>query len=162
MTIGGPFSLVDHRGVAVTERHYLGKPTLVFFGFTHCPDVCPTTLLELTNRLNALGPDSSRLNVLFVTVDPERDTPKALNSYLSAFHPGITGLTGETAAIDATVAAYRVYAKRVPLDGGDYTMDHTATVFTMDARGQFAGTISYQEAEDTALAKIKRLLSTSP
>lgn len=156
--IGGPFALVDHHGKSVTERDYLGKPTLIFFGFTHCPDVCPTTLFELTTRLEELGPDADRLNVVFVTVDPERDTPQQLALYLSSFDARITGLSGTPETVSAAMTAYRVYARRVPLEGGGYTMDHTATIYMMNSKGQFTGLMNYQEPETTARAKLRRLI----
>jgi protein SCO1/2 len=101
--IGGAFALVDRPGNAVTDRDYVGAPTLIFFGFAHCPDVCPTTLFELTNRLKELGPDADRLNVLFITVDPDRDTPEQMALYLSSFDPHITGLSKATENIAAVI-----------------------------------------------------------
>ena len=157
-TVGGPFQLVDHHGNAVTERNYLGKPTLVFFGFTYCPDICPTTLLELTNRLKELGPEADRLNVLFVTVDPARDTPQQLALYLSSFDPRITGLSGTEENIAAAIKAYRVYARKVPTEDGGYTMDHTAIIYMMDKRGRFVGPMNYQESEAAVRTKLRRLL----
>lgn len=156
--VGGPFTLVDHHGKSVTERDYLGKPTLIFFGFTNCPDVCPTTLFELTTRLKELGPDADRLNVVFVTVDPERDTPQQLALYLSSFDARITGLSGTPENISAAMAGYRVFSRKVPLDGGGYTMDHTATIYLMNSKGQFTGLMNYQEPEATARAKLRRLI----
>ena len=105
-----------------------GRPFLVFFGFTHCPDVCPTTLFEVSEIFRALGPDADRTRALFITVDPERDTPAVIKDYLSSFDPHLSGLTGDPAAIAAVAKAYRVYFKKVPLDEGGYTMDHTAIV----------------------------------
>src|SRR5262249_12296363 len=145
--IGGPFALVDHRGKPVTEHDFLGKPTLGFFGFTHCPDVCPTTLYELSNMLAQLKSEGDRLNVLFVTVDPERDTPEQLALYLSSFDPRITGLSGTSESIAVAVDAYQAYTRKVPLKDGDYTMDHTAAIFMMDSKGQYVGTISHRETE---------------
>jgi protein SCO1/2 len=159
--IGGPFALVDQHGKAVTERDYLGKPMLVFFGFTHCPDVCPTTLLELSNRLKELGPDAARLNVLFITIDPERDTPRELALYLSSFDPRITGLSGSPEAVAAVMKEYRAIARKVPLSEGGYTMDHTATIYMMNAAGQFVGAMNYEDPEATMRAKLKRLLGSS-
>jgi len=159
--IGGPFALVDQHGRHVTERNYLGKPMLVFFGFTHCPDVCPTTLLELTNLIKELGPDAGRLNVLFITVDPERDTPQQLSLYLSSFDPRITGLSGSPAAVAAVMKEYRAIARKVPLTDGGYTMDHTATIYMMNAAGQLAGMMSYQDTQAAMRAKLKRLLDSS-
>ena len=156
--IGGPFSLVDQRGKPVTERDYLGKPSLVFFGFTFCPDICPTTLFELTERLKELGPDADRLNVLFITVDPERDTPHQLALYLSSFDPRITGLSGSAGDIAKVMAEYRVYARKVPLADGSYTMDHTAAIYMMNSKEQFVGLLNYQESKESARGKLKRLL----
>ena len=111
-----------------------GRPYLVFFGYTHCPDVCPTSLFEISEVFKALGKDADRAGALFVTVDPERDTPAVLKEYLSNFDPHLRGLTGDPAAVAAALKAYRVYAKKVPLTDGDYTMDHTAVVYLMDKR----------------------------
>jgi protein SCO1 len=135
--VGGPFHLEDQDGKAVTDQDMKGKPFLVFFGFTHCPDVCPTTLFDMSRLMRQLGPDADRTGALFITVDPERDTPQVMKDYLSNFDPHLRGLTGDQTAVDAAVKAYRVYAKKVPLDGGDYTMDHTGVVYLMDKTGQF-------------------------
>lgn len=158
--IGGPFSLVDQRGKAVTDQDYLGKPTLVFFGFTYCPDVCPTTLFELTTRMSELGREADRLNVLFITVDPARDTPEQLALYLSSFDPRITGLSGTAENVAAAMKAYRAFAQKVPLDNGDYTMDHTATIYMMNTRGQFVSHMNYQENDAVARDKLKQLLAS--
>ncbi len=158
--IGGPFALVDHHGRSVTERDYLGNPTLVFFGFTNRPDVCPTTLFELTTRLKELGPDADRLNVVFITVDPERDTPQQLALYLSSFDPRMTGLSGTPENIAAVMTGYRVYSRRVPLDSGGYTMDHTATIYMMNKKGQLVGLMNYQESDATMRTKLRRLLNS--
>jgi len=156
--IGGPFSLVDHHGKPVTDRDYLGKPTLVFFGFTNCPNVCPSTLLELTNQLEELGPDADRLNVLFITVDPERDTPQQLALYLSSFDSRIAGLSGTPENILAAENAYHIYARKVPLEDGGYTMDHTATIAVMNSKGQYVDAMHYQAPAATTRAKLRRLL----
>lgn len=158
LEIGGPFSLIDHHGKRVTDRDYLGKPTLVFFGYTHCPDVCPTTLFELTTQLEELGPDADRLNVLFITVDPERDTPEQLALYLSSFDPRIIGLSGSPEDISAATKAYHIYAKKVPLNDGDYTMDHTATIAMMNSKGKYVGAMHYQAPTAITHAKLRRLL----
>src|SRR6202167_4786183 len=135
--IGGPFQLTDQAGQTVTEKNMQGHPTLVFFGFTHCPDVCPTTLFEMSELMRKLGPDADRTGALFITVDPERDTPAIVKDYLASFDPHLRGLTGDQAAIDQAIKDYRVYAKKVQLQGGDYTMDHTAIVYLMDKDDQF-------------------------
>jgi protein SCO1 len=159
--IGGPFRLTDHHGKAVTERDYLGKPTLVFFGFTFCPDVCPTTLFELSNRLQELKSDADRLNVLFITVDPERDTPAQLALYLSSFDPRITGLSGTRDEIDAALKAYGVYTRKIPISSGEYTMDHTAAVFMLNDEGKFVGTINHRDTDATAQGKLRHLLEAA-
>ncbi|MEP1931634.1 MAG: SCO family protein [Roseibium sp.] len=160
--IGGPFELVNGKGETVTDKTFSGKPTAMFFGFTYCPDVCPTTLSELQGWMEALGPDAERLNYAFVTVDPERDTPDVLQDYVGAFDERITPLTGSREQIDAMMKTYRVYAKRVPLDDGDYTMDHSAAVYLMNEDNKFVGTIAYGEAEENALAKLNRLIKNAP
>ncbi|MEP4769871.1 MAG: SCO family protein [Roseibium sp.] len=160
--IGGPFELVNGKGETVTDKTFAGKPTAMFFGFTYCPDVCPTTLSELQGWMEALGPDAERLNYAFVTVDPERDTPDVLQDYVGAFDERITPLTGSRDQIDAMMKTYRVYAKRVPLDDGDYTMDHSAAVYLMNEDNKFVGTIAYGEAEENALAKLNRLIKNAP
>jgi protein SCO1 len=133
--VGGPFHLVDQDGRPVSDEDMKGRPFLVFFGFTHCPDICPTTLFDMSQMLHALGPDADRIGALFITVDPERDTPAVLKDYLANFDPHLRALTGDPAAVNAALKAYRVYATKVPLEGGDYTMDHTAVVYLMDRNG---------------------------
>ncbi|MCP4380046.1 MAG: SCO family protein [Hyphomicrobiales bacterium] len=156
-SVGGPFTLTDEDGNRVTEADFIGKPTAMFFGFTFCPEVCPTTLFELTGYIEKLGPDADKLNYVFVSVDWERDGPAELATYISAFDERIRGLSGTEAEIAAVAKAYRVFYRRVPTDDGDYTVDHTASVYLMDSEGQFVGTISYDEDPDNALAKLKRL-----
>ncbi len=155
--IGGAFTLLGHTGKTVTEKDFVGRPALVFFGFTNCPEVCPTTLLELTNRLKTLGAAADRLQVLFITADPERDTPEQLALYLQSFDPRIVGLSGAREQVDGAIAAFKVVAKKVELDGGGYNVDHTASVFMMDSKGHFAGLIDYHENEEMALQKMRRL-----
>lgn len=154
-----PFQLLDQSGKPVSEKDVLGRPAVFFFGFTFCPDVCPTTLASLTALLGQLGPDADKFGVFFVTVDPERDTPDVLKQYLSAFDPRIRGLTGTPEQVAAVTKALGVYAAKVKLDGGGYTMDHTAGVFLLDAQGRFRSTIAYGEEQDAALAKLKKLLA---
>lgn len=156
--IGGPFELTTHEGTTLSSADLAGSPFAVFFGFTHCPEVCPTTLWEMSGALAELGDDADRLRVLFVTVDPERDTPELLATYLQSFDRRIVGLTGSAAEIEAVATAYRAYWRKVPTDDGDYTMDHTASVYLMDAEGRFAGTIAYEEDASVRKAKIERLL----
>ena len=156
--IGGPFRLVDQDGRTVTDSELKGEPTLVFFGFTHCPDVCPTTLMELSDVLDKLGADAARVHALFITVDPERDTPPELKDYLSSFNPHLMGLTGDPAAVTAVAKSFRVYVKKVPLDNGDYTMDHTALVYLMDKNGRFVAPFNLKRRPEDAAADLRRYL----
>lgn len=137
--IGGPFSLVDQTGKAVTDKTYSGKPMLVFFGFTNCPDVCPSGLQVMTAALDKLAAKADRLTPLFITVDPERDTPAKLAEYIKSFHPRITALSGPADDVAAAVKTYRVYAKKIPDEKtpGAYSIDHTSFFYVMDAAGQF-------------------------
>lgn len=155
---GGPFSIGDMRGGRVTERDLIGKPALLFFGFTHCPDVCPTTLTDISDWFDRLGEDGKELTAYLVTVDPERDTPAFLREYLAAFDDRIVGLVGDENETRRIAEAWRVHYRRVPLDGGNYTMDHTASVFMIDRKGQFAGTIDFHEDREVALAKLRTLV----
>jgi protein SCO1/2 len=156
--VGGPFKLIDQNGKAVSDQDLKGRPFLVFFGFTHCPDVCPTTLFDVSEMLRALGPDADRTRALFITVDPERDTPAVMKDYLSSFDPHLSGLTGDPAAIATVAKAYRVYYKKVPLDGGEYTMDHTAIVYLMDKDGRFVSPFSLKRGTEAAAADLRRYL----
>lgn len=158
-SIGGSFELVDgSSGQTVTEAAFAGKPTLYFFGFTHCPDVCPTTLADMQGWIEALGPDAGKLNYAFITVDPERDTPEVMRDYVAAFDERIRPLSGDPAKVEEMLKAYRVYWRKVPQEGGDYTMDHSAAVFIMDGDNRFIGTIAYGEAQENAIAKLRRLI----
>lgn len=156
--IGGPFQLTAHNGQSFTERDLAGRPYAIFFGFTHCPDICPTTLLDMSNRLEELKGDGDKLRMVFVTVDPERDTPQHLAEYLKSFDKRIVGLTGTAAQVAGIAKGYRVIYEKVPGTNGDYSMNHTATVYLFDASGQFASTLAYQENEQNQGAKIKRLI----
>ncbi|MFD2184506.1 SCO family protein [Rhodoplanes azumiensis] len=154
--VGGPFRLVDQDGQPISDTDLRGKPFLMFFGFTHCPDVCPTALFEASELLRALGPDAGRTAVLFVSVDPERDTPAVLKDYLSSFEPGLRGVTGTPEAIAAVAKAFRVYYRKVPLEAGDYTMDHTAIVYLMDKQGKFVAPFNIKRAPEDAAADLKK------
>lgn len=156
--IGGPFKLVDQDGKPITEADFKGRPLLVFFGYTHCPDVCPTTLFEMSEVLHALGKDADRVNALFVTVDPERDTAPVMKDYLSSFDPHLRGATGDQKAIDAVEKDYRVYAKKVPAKDGDYSMDHTALVYLMDKEGRFVAPFKLDRKPEQAAADLRRYL----
>ena len=150
--------LLDHNGRVVTEANFKGRPFLVFFGFTHCPDICPTALFEMSEVLKRLGPDADKTAALFISVDPERDTPEKLKDYVSSFHPRVFGLTGTPAEIEAVTRAYRAYAKKVPLDGGGYTMDHSAIVYLMDKDGRFVAPFNLKRSAEQAAADLKRRL----
>ncbi len=156
--IGGPFKLTDQNGQVVTDQDLKGHPFLVFFGFTHCPDVCPTTLFEVSEVLRVLGPDADRTRALFITVDPERDTPRVMKDYLSSFDPHLSGLTGDPAEIAAVAKAYRVYFKKVPQEDGGYTLDHTAIVYLMDKTGRFVSPFNLKRPTDAAAADLRRYL----
>lgn len=159
--IGGPFRLTSHTGATVTDGDLKGKPFGVFFGFTHCPEVCPTTLFEITQRMKELGPDADRITFVFVTVDPERDTKEALADYMQAFDPRIIALTGTPDEIAAVAKAYKAFYRKVPTDGGGYTMDHTAIVYLMDKEGRFTSSIDYHENKDTQLVKLRRVVAAA-
>src|SRR5438045_8489073 len=156
--IGGPFQLTDQAGQAVTEKNLAGRPTLIFFGFTHCPDVCPTSLFEISEVLRALGQDADKVNAYFVSVDPERDTRAAMKDYLSSFDPHLKGLTGDPESVARVLTAYRVYAKKVPLKDGDYTMDHTALIYLMDRDGHFVAPFNLKRTPEEAAVDLKRYL----
>ena len=156
--IGGPFQLTDQAGQAVTEQNLKGKPTLIFFGFTHCPDVCPTSLFEISEVLRAMGKDADKVNAVFISVDPERDTPATMKDYLSSFDPHLEGLSGDPAETAKVITSYRVYAKKVPMKDGDYTMDHTALIYLMDREGRFVSPFNMKRSPEQAASELKRYL----
>jgi protein SCO1 len=160
-SVGGAFELTDQDGRSVTEHDLIGKPTVIFFGFTYCPDICPTTLLEMSNWMKELGSDADKLNVVFVSVDSERDTPSQLKLYLSSFDPRIRGFTGTEAQIKTITKAYRVYYKRVPLDKGDYTYDHSSVIYLMDAANKYVGLLNYKTESKEAVGALRQLASAS-
>ena len=152
------FSLVNQDVEPVGPESLLGRPSMVFFGFTYCPDVCPTTLVDISGWLEELGPDAERLNVVFITVDPERDTPEAMAEYVRVFHPQIQGWTGTPEQIAKAAEAFRVRYEKLPHEDGGYTMNHTASVFLYDASGHFVSTVDYHEPPEYAVPKIRRAL----
>ena len=156
--IGGPFRLTAQNGKIFTDQDLMGRPFLVFFGFTHCPEVCPTTLFEVSEILRNLGKDADRVGALFITVDPERDTAPVLKDYMSSFDPHLVGLTGELADITAVAKVYRALFKKVVLEGGDYTMDHAATVYLMDKQGRFVSPFSLKRGTDVSAAELRKQL----
>ncbi len=155
---GGPFNLIDQNGQPISEAALRGQPTMIFFGFTHCPEVCPTTLFEMSQWFEALGDEGKDLKAYFFSVDPERDTPQLLGNYISSVTDRVIGITGEPDKVWANAKAFGIYWKKVPLEDGDYTMDHTATVILLKPDGSFFGTIAFGEAEDSAVAKLRRLI----
>ncbi|MBD8688892.1 SCO family protein [Rhizobium skierniewicense] len=158
MQLGTAFRLTDDRGQPITEAALKGQPTLLFFGFTHCPEVCPTTLYEMAGWFKSLGSEADGLKAFFFSVDPERDTPELMHNYTSAFTDRITGVTGDPSEMQDVIKSWNIYAKKVPTDDGDYTMDHTASVLLLTEKGDLKGTISYGSTQETAVAKIRDLL----
>jgi protein SCO1/2 len=157
-SIGGPFKLTDQTGQVVTEKNLQGRPTLIFFGYTHCPDVCPTSLFEMSEVLRAMGKDADRVNAYFISVDPQRDTSAVMKDYLTSFDPHLKGLTGDPETVAKVLSEYRVYAKKIPLKDGDYTMDHTALIYLMDRDGRFVAPFNLKQTPEAAAADLKRYL----
>ena len=157
-SVGGPFVLTAADGSRVSNTAFEGAPMLVFFGFTNCPDICPTKLLEISEVLRAAGDKAAKVRAVFITVDPTRDTPDLLKGYLASFDPRIVGLTGTQGEVDAVVKAYRAYYKKVPTSSGDYTMDHTAIVYLMDRKGQFIGAFNIDRPPQEAAKELLRYL----
>lgn len=157
--VGRPFELVSHRGQVIDNAVLKGKPYLAFFGFTHCPDICPTTLFELSDLMSELGPAASGFNVVFISVDPERDTQQLLNEYMTSFDRRILALRGTLEQTATAVKAFSAYARKVPTEDGSYTMDHTAGVYMMDANGSFKGTLDMHESREVRMKKIRNLMT---
>ena len=155
---GGSYALVDASGQALDQGMLTGHPSLLFFGYTHCPDVCPTTMAEMVDWFGQLGPDAGDLKAYFVTVDPERDTAEAIRDYVGWTEGKVTGVTGTPEEIGKIVSAWKVLAEKVPGEGDAYTMNHTASVFLVNAQGGFEGTIAYGENPDVAVQKIRKLV----
>jgi len=158
--IGGPFTLTDHNGKKVTDADFKGKPTLIYFGFTYCPDVCPTSLLLMQTAIEQLGKDADKqVNMVLITIDPERDTPAMLKDYVGNFGPTIVGLTGSPDEIAAAAKAYRVYYRKVEgKDGAPYLMDHSSIFYLLDKRGRFVKHFTHQSKAEDIAAAIKPLL----
>ncbi len=154
---GAPFELVDQHGDKITDAAFKGHPTAVFFGYTHCPEVCPTTLYELDGWLKKMGDEGKDIHAYFVSIDPERDTPEMMDNYLSNVSDRIIGISGEPAKVQAMAKAFGIYFRKVPIGDGDYTMDHTASILLLDRNGAFADTIAYGTDADKAIAKLKKL-----
>jgi protein SCO1 len=160
--IGGPIRLIDDTSAPVTDSTLAGKPSAIYFGYTFCPDVCPTTLSDLLHWIQELGPDADKINYAFVTIDPQRDTPPLMHDYLSSFDKHIRGFTGTSDEIAAIAQKYRVYYKRILTDDGGYVMDHSTFIYLMGPDGKFAGVLGYQEDDASALAKLRTLAAMTP
>jgi len=156
--IGGPFALTAPDGSRVTDQTLKGTPFAIFFGFTRCPDVCPTTLSRMAQLRKQLRPDGDKFRIVFVSVDPGYDSPEDIGRYVELFGTPILGLTGTDKEVDAAVKAYRAFYQKVPTKSGDYTIDHTASVYLMDADGKLQSIIAYDETNPSALAKLKQLV----
>ena len=156
-SFGGPFNLTGADGKPFSSTSLKGKPYAIFFGFTHCPDVCPTTLARMAKLRSQLNAGERPFEILFVTVDPERDTPAEVGKYAALFNTPITGLTGSPAAVEQVKKQFGIYSKKVPDGQGGYSVDHTSTVLLFDKNGGFSGTVSPEEADSMALAKLKRI-----
>ncbi len=159
--IGGPFQLVTQNNEPFTRADLLGHPHVIYFGFTLCPDLCPTTLFLLASVVQNLGEKAAPLKVVFVSVDPERDTAPVLKEYVSAFDDSFIGLTGSPEAIATAAKEYRIYYRKIDLDNGDYTIDHTASAMLFNADGSYADSIAYNETEESAQQKIEKLLQSN-
>jgi protein SCO1/2 len=164
---GVPFALTQQNGQPITEKDFQnGKPTALFFGFTNCPEICPTTVYELTGWMKEVDPDKSKLQAYFISIDPRRDTPEVLNTYLSNASDRITGISGDPAKVEAMARGFKVSFEKVPADakkpdGPEYTMNHSASVFLLDGQGRFVGTIDYKESPEIAVQKLKNLIARS-
>ena len=156
-TIGGPFTLVGADGKPFASSRLAGRPHVVFFGFTHCPDVCPTTLARLVRLRRAMGENDDAFDIVFISVDPERDGPREVGAYAALFDTPVIGLTGSPAQIEAVKKNFAVYSAKSPLANGDYSVDHSATVFLMDKAGQFVATLAPEEDDRVATDKLRRI-----
>jgi protein SCO1/2 len=159
VAIGGPFSLTGSDGQPFSSARLAGKPFAIFFGFTHCPDVCPTTLARLARLRRQLGHGDGSIAIVFVTVDPERDGPQEVGRYTALFGTPVIGLTGSPAQIDQVKKQFGVFSQKVEQPGAEYSVDHTAATFLFGADGKFVATIAPDEGDAAALAKLRRITS---
>ena len=157
--IGAPFQLTDHTDQTVTEEIFIGRASAVFFGFTHCPEICPTTLNDLANARQALAEGRDKLQIVFITLDPERDTVDVLKDYIPYFGDQVTGITGKPEHILQLAKDWGIFSERIKTSGGGYTINHTATVFLLNAQGRMTGTIDISEPLDVIEAKLKKLVT---
>ena len=151
------FNLPATTGGTLSNKDLVGKPTVLFFGFTHCPEICPATLYSMAQLVDGLGPEGDDIQIVFATVDPERDTLPIMKEYIAAIDEDTIGLSGTTSEMAKLARDFGIYAQKIALDDGDYTMDHTATVFLYDAEGRISGTIAWSEPDDYAIAKLKNM-----
>ncbi len=159
-SIGGPFALQDGNGRTITDWDFRGKVALVYFGYTHCPDACPTALQDMADAVDKLAPaDRQRVAIVFITIDPARDTPVVMKDYVSGFDAPITALSGSAAAIAKVADEYRVYYAKQPEKDGGYSMDHSSIIYIMDGNGRFVGTFSPQDTPVTMASKIRTVLA---
>jgi protein SCO1/2 len=158
--VGGPFTLTDHTGKRVTDQDFRGKFVLMFFGFTNCPDVCPTALQVMAAALDKLGPNAERITPVLVSVDPEHDTPSVLAAYVASFHPRLVGLTGSQSEIDAIAKAYRVYVKKVPdpKSTAGYTMDHSSIIYVLGPDGSYRMHFTHATSPDVMAGRLSGML----
>ncbi len=156
--IGGPFTLQDGNGHLVTDQQFRGRWMLVYFGYTHCPDACPTALQDMANAVDQLGPRKKDVAIVFITVDPDRDTPPVMKDYVAGFEAGITALSGSPEAVAAAARAYRVYYARHATKDGGYDMDHSSIIYLMDPRGRFVGNFTHETPPDQIAARLKAVV----
>lgn len=158
--VGGPFELVDHSGKTVRDSDFRGQYMLIYFGFAHCPDVCPSALQVMSAALDKIGSEAERITPIFISVDPERDTPESLAAYVSAFHPKLVGLTGSPEAVSKAATAYRVFYRKVqdPGSAGDYTVDHSSIIYFMDPDGRFITHFTHGTPVDVMAEKLQGIV----
>ena len=160
LDLGADFSLQDYNGNTITQAAFEGQPSVLFFGFTNCPEICPLTVYELTNWFEEIGPEADEIAAFFVTVDPERDSPEVLADYLKPQSDRVIGITGSVVDVEALQKGWRVYSKKVPLEGGDYTVDHTALLYLLDRNGDYWGHINYGASSEEAVRKLRDLVNS--
>ena len=160
LDLGADFSLQDYNGNTITQAAFEGQPSVLFFGFTNCPEICPLTVYELTNWFEEIGPEADEIAAFFVTVDPERDSPEILADYLKPQSDRVIGITGSVVDVEALQKGWRVYSKKVPLEGGDYTVDHTALLYLLDRNGDYWGHINYGASSEEAVRKLRDLVNS--
>lgn len=159
--VGGPYTLTDQNGKPRSDRDFRGRWMLLYFGYTYCPDVCPTTLAKVASALQKLGPAAEKIAPVFITIDPARDTPSVLKTYLAQFDPRFVGLTGTEAQIAKVAHSYRVYFAKHPLDGGNYAMDHSSVIYLIDPNGNFVKAYDDDASPAALAADLKKVISSN-